>query len=79
MAQPAIARLERGAVVPRVDTLDLLLKACGHSLEVERRLGAGVDRTVIRRLLRLTPRGRLEVAVQEAVNLDRLLRARRER
>ncbi len=76
MAQPAIARIERGTVVPRVDTLDRLLVACGHSLEVERRLGAGVDRTVIRELLRLTPRERLDLAAEEASNMARLLRAR---
>jgi predicted transcriptional regulator len=28
VAQPAVARIESGAVVPRVDTLDRLLAAC---------------------------------------------------
>jgi predicted transcriptional regulator len=75
--QPAIARIERGTVVPRVDTLDRLLNACGHSLEVEHRLGVGVDRTVIRELLRLTPRERIQRAAQEAAFLERFLTARR--
>lgn len=34
--------------------------------------GAGVDRTVIRELLKLTPRERLDLAVEEANNLKRL-------
>lgn len=75
VAQPAIARIESGGVVPRVDTLERLLRACGHSLEITRRAGSGVDRSVIRRLLRLTPRQRLDLAVTEARNLDRLLDA----
>src|SRR5688572_30589733 len=72
VAQPAVARIESGGVVPRVDTLEHLLRACGHTLEVTRRAGAGVDRTVIRQLLRLTPRERLDLAVAEAKNMDRL-------
>lgn len=73
VAQPAVARIEAGGVVPRVDTLERLLRASGHTLEVARRAGAGVDRSVIRELLRLTPRQRLDLAVTEARNLDRLL------
>lgn len=72
VAQPSVARLEAGRVVPRVDTLEALLRACGHTLEVARRAGAGIDRSVIRELLRLTPRQRLDLAVTEAHNLDRL-------
>jgi predicted transcriptional regulator len=73
VAQPAVARIESGAVIPRVDTLERLLRACGHTLELARRAGAGVDRSVMRELLRLTPRQRLDLAVSEARNLDRLL------
>jgi predicted transcriptional regulator len=73
VAQPAVARIEAGGVVPRVDTLEHLLRACGHTLHVTRRAGAGVDRSVIRQLLKLTPRQRLDLAVAEARNLDRLL------
>ena len=39
IAQPTIARIESGAMVPRVDTLDRLLEACGMGLEVEPRPG----------------------------------------
>lgn len=73
VAQPAVARIEAGGVIPRVDTLEKLLHACGHNLEVTRRAGAGVDRSVIRELLQLTPRQRLDLAVTEARNLDHLL------
>jgi transcriptional regulator with XRE-family HTH domain len=75
VAQPAIARIESGGVVPRVDTLEHLLRACGQNLQVAKRAGAGVDRTVIRQLLRLTPRERLDLAVTEANNLGRFLKA----
>jgi len=77
--QPAIARIETGAVVPRVDTLDRLLAACGQALEVAPRLGVGVDRSAIRALLDLTPGARARLAVQEARNVDRALRASRGR
>ena len=73
MAQPAVARIEQARVTPRVDTLDRLLAACDHTLEIRSRRGAGVDRTVIRQLLKLTPRERLDLAVAEAINLARLL------
>jgi hypothetical protein len=70
--QPAIARIEAGRTSPTVATLDRLLAACGQEVSLARRLGEGVDRTVIRELLRATPRERLERAVQEARNLQRL-------
>ena len=73
VAQPAIARIESGAVIPKVDTLERLLKVCGRSLEVVAMPGRAVDRSVMRELLKLTPLQRLEMAVQEAANLRRLL------
>ena len=73
IAQPAIARIESGKVVPRVDTLERLLKACDYELRTGPRRGIGVDRTVIRELLALTPRERLELATAEAANLHELL------
>jgi transcriptional regulator with XRE-family HTH domain len=51
MAQPAIARIERGRVIPSVATLDRLLRATGHSLELAPLEGVGVDRTLIRAAL----------------------------
>lgn len=59
VAQPAIARIERGGAVPRVDTLERLLNACQATLVAEPALGTGVDRAPIDRLLRLTPTQRL--------------------
>ena len=73
VAQPAIARIEQARVTPRIDTLDHLLSACGHTLEVTARRGQGVDRTIMRQLLKLSPRERLELAVTEATNLGRFL------
>ena len=49
--QETIARIERGRVDPRIGTLDRLLEGCGFGLEVEPRLGIGIDRTQIRELL----------------------------
>jgi hypothetical protein len=69
MTQSEVARIERGTIVPRVDTLDRLLAGCGEGLEVRPRLGIGLDRTGIRELLALTPAERARLAVQEARNL----------
>jgi transcriptional regulator with XRE-family HTH domain len=62
--QETIARIERGRADPRLGTLDSLLEACGYGLEVEPRLGIGVDRTQIRALLELSPSERLERALE---------------
>jgi transcriptional regulator with XRE-family HTH domain len=70
--QPAIARLEAGAVVPRLDTLDRLLAGCGLTIAAVHRPGAGIDRTPIRALLLLRPVERVRLAVREARNLERL-------
>lgn len=63
--QPAIARIEARRVIPRSDTLDRLLRACGEDLAPRRRLGVGVDRTMMRELLHLTPGERARLAVEE--------------
>lgn len=73
--QPTISRIESGAVVPSVDTLDRLLRACGESLEALPLLGIGVDRTLFRRWVGLSPTDRLRVAEQDSRNLTRLLRS----
>jgi transcriptional regulator with XRE-family HTH domain len=70
--QPSVARIESGAVSPRVDTLARLLAATGHELSYERRLGEGIDRTAIRERLRMAPAERLRLAVDEARNMPEL-------
>ncbi|MQA99887.1 MAG: helix-turn-helix domain-containing protein [Actinobacteria bacterium] len=72
VAQPAIARIESGRVVPRIDTLNGLLAICGYLLEPSPRLGVGVDRTGIRERLALTATERLDLTVAAARNLARL-------
>jgi transcriptional regulator with XRE-family HTH domain len=67
--QSAIARIESGRVVPRVDTLARLLQAAGATLEVQRRPGWGVDRTAIRELLKLTPDERVRLQAASSRNL----------
>lgn len=74
MAQSAVARIESGAVVPRVDTLDKLLRACGYTLEVEELRGQGVDTSLIDEMLDLTPEERLERSRREAERLSAFLR-----
>jgi transcriptional regulator with XRE-family HTH domain len=75
--QPTVARIESGVVVPRVDTLDRLLAACGLALASVPRAGLGLDRTLIREKLRLTVAERARAAAVEWTNLQPFLRAGR--
>lgn len=70
--QPTVARIEGGAITPRVDTLERLLRAAGWSLAADPAIGIGIDRTQIRELLRLTPAQRLKVAAADARALTEL-------
>jgi transcriptional regulator with XRE-family HTH domain len=70
VAQSEIARIETGIVIPRLDTFDRLLAACGEELQSRPRLGLGVDRSPIQHLLALTPGQRARLAAAEANNLD---------
>ncbi len=63
--QPTLSRIERGMASPRFDTLDRLLRECGLALDLVRRRGVEVDRTLIRERLRLTPGERARLAVLE--------------
>lgn len=72
LPQPSVARIESGAVEPRVDTLDRLLAACGKGLAAVVRPGTGIDRSQIVAMLALSPSERLHTAVLEARNVDRL-------
>jgi len=63
--QPTLSRIERGLSSPRFETLDRLLRECGLELDLVRRPGLDVDRTLIRDRLRLTPGERARLAVRE--------------
>jgi transcriptional regulator with XRE-family HTH domain len=67
--QPAVARIERGRVAVGMDTLERLLAATGMTLELTPRSGAGVDRTLIRASLALTPEERILAAGRAGTNL----------
>ena len=69
--QPAIARIER--VEWDISTVE----ACGLTIGLEPAAGEGVDRTAIRRLRRLSPAERADIAVREARNLDKVVARRR--
>lgn len=71
--QPMVARIESGTVIPRVDTLDRLLAACGEGLESHPRPGRGLDRTIARELLRLSPPERARHATQSDRSILRIL------
>ncbi len=55
-----IARIESGRQMPRADTLDRLLRACGWELDMSQRRGQGEDRSLIRSWLALTSTARAE-------------------
>ena len=73
VSQPALARIERDRVIPRFDTVNKLIAACGLRLEPVPAAGEGLDRTAIAQMLTLTPAERLAVAAQEANNLSKLV------
>ena len=64
--QSTVARIESGVLDPRVGTVEKLLRACDKELAVVDRPGRGVDRTLIRERLSMTPRERLDAAVAAA-------------
>jgi transcriptional regulator with XRE-family HTH domain len=70
--QATVGRIEAGLVSPRAETLAHLLRATGHELTTERRLGEGIDRSLIRDRMRLTPSERMALAVQEARSMPRM-------
>ena len=71
--QSAIARIESGRTVPRIDTLERLLIACGFTVDVGPLAGVGVDRTLLRDLMRLTPAERAEHLVAAVNNMAGVL------
>ena len=75
--QETIARIERGRVDPRVGTLDRLLEGCGYGLEVEPRLGIGIDRTQIDERLDTPMDRRLAIAMADDRHFFELRRSLR--
>jgi transcriptional regulator with XRE-family HTH domain len=67
--QETIARIERGRVDPRIGTLDRLLEGCGFGLEVEPRLGIGIDPTQIRERLDAPMDHRLAIAMADDAHM----------
>jgi transcriptional regulator with XRE-family HTH domain len=78
-SQPAIVKLERPGANPTVRTLDRVLRATGHHLELSAPASAaGVDESQLLERLRLTPAQRLAAFQSSQRNLARLSqRARR--
>lgn len=70
--QSTIARIESSVIDPRWSTVRNLLQACGYRLRLSR-LGEGVDRSLMRELIELTPDELLDLAAQHAHALDELL------
>jgi transcriptional regulator with XRE-family HTH domain len=70
VAQPTIARIERGLESPRADTLNRLLAATGWRMVAMPPAGEGLDRSVIAELIDLTPAERARRAVREGRRLD---------
>ncbi len=77
--QSTIGRIETGAIDPRTSTLSRLIRACGYDLEVEPLLGLGIDRTLIRERLALSPDRRLQSVDAGARTLALLRGARKVR
>ena len=60
--QSAVARVESGAADVRVGTLDRMLRACDAEVSLRPLPGRGVDRSLIRSMLALTPSDRFDAA-----------------
>jgi predicted transcriptional regulator len=74
--QCTVGRIEGGRIAPRWSTVEALLRASGSSLELATAAGAGVDRSQIRELLRLTPLERARLAAADAAGLSLAIRGR---
>jgi len=77
VTQPVIARLERGGGNPTFETLERVLHAAGHRLElraVEQGL-VTVDESLIRQQLALSPAERVRSLRLQAAVMQRLVRA----
>jgi transcriptional regulator with XRE-family HTH domain len=72
-SQPAVVKLERPGANPTVRTLDRVLRATGHRLELAAPAWSpGVDESLIRQQLELAPAERLRQLERHAAQLRRL-------
>jgi Predicted transcriptional regulator with C-terminal CBS domains len=75
--QPTISRIEAARMSPTLDTLVPLMGACGMELTLIDSPGAGVDRSLIRARLGMSPAERLRQARQEWAGTEPFRRAAR--
>jgi len=75
--QSVISRWERGADIPRVDTLGRILQACGFEVDLRFRRHDDVDRSQIDGQLALTPAERASYFDSGSRAFDEIRRARR--
>lgn len=75
--QSTIGRIETRRLIPRIDTVERLLRAAGQTLATEPQIGIGIDRTLIQDLRRLTPDQRLRTAAAHAAAMIRFESSRR--
>jgi transcriptional regulator with XRE-family HTH domain len=74
MSQPAIVKLERPGANPTVRTLDRVLRATGHRLELDApSWSPGVDESLIRQQLELPPAERLRQLERQSAQMRRLM------
>ena len=67
--QSTVGRIEAGTTMPRVDTFERLLEACGMDIELTHKRGVGVDVTQMQGLLRMTPHERVQHGIDVVAQL----------
>jgi transcriptional regulator with XRE-family HTH domain len=73
-SQPAIVKLERPGANPTVRTLDRVLRATGHHLELSAPTWSpGVDESLIRKQLELPPAERLRDLERHSAQIRQLM------
>lgn len=73
--QASVSRIERGRISPRMTTVERWLTACGMCLEIKPLSNTGLDLSLIRERLSMTPLERSRLGVAEAHALRAMERA----
>jgi transcriptional regulator with XRE-family HTH domain len=74
VSQPAVVKLERPGANPTVRTLDRVLRATGHRLELDAPAWSpGIDESLIRKQLELPPAERLRQLERQSAEIRRLM------